>query len=188
MQARKPWMPVLLLLLLMIMEINFGNDSESVALIYMTIAGGGGSEAWENACRMGEDLIARAGQGRAGLDRPSAELSNPFACVCNLWRGSSPAHTYSLPDIFMFIGAKANHKRILIRKSKLQLPTPLSCLPLLLPLSLSLWHARWKWCPSKVMQKLPTLKSPSGRGRWEVTVCLGGCMGGVGQKCLQASK
>lgn len=29
---------------LMIMEMNFGNDSESVALIYMTIAGGG-SEA-----------------------------------------------------------------------------------------------------------------------------------------------
>lgn len=29
----------------MIMEMNFGNDGEPVALIYMTIAGGSGSEA-----------------------------------------------------------------------------------------------------------------------------------------------
>lgn len=35
------------------------------------------------------------GLGRAGLDRPSAELSIPFVCVCVIYEEAAPPHTYT---------------------------------------------------------------------------------------------
>lgn len=91
----------------MIMEMNFGNDGEPVALIYMTIAGGSGSEAWENARRDEGNECRPYREARPGstLGRVDPELSNPFAgsqlwvCVCVLcviYEEATPPHSNRL--------------------------------------------------------------------------------------------
>lgn len=101
MQARKPWMFVLLLLLLECYINDYGNEFwKRLGVGCIDLHDNCGRRQWGmRKCMpcVGEgDLIARAGLGRQAWIDPRPCWATPSrVCVCNLWRGSSPAHTHT---------------------------------------------------------------------------------------------